>query len=176
LLLIRQRIANLCEEESPFQGEIEVDESYFGAKRVKGKRGRSAERKTPVFGILQRKGSVYTEIVPDCARKTLQALIRGKVEPDSVIHSDSWTSYIQIVGEAITVWLTWDIKSIIVFTMETTNLPEGKAILTGLNHSGHLQNEGLLNSMVSHNQPLTCTSRNVSFGSTTVTPISINCC
>ena len=36
LLLIRQRIACLCEEESPFQGEIEDDESYFGAKRVKG--------------------------------------------------------------------------------------------------------------------------------------------
>lgn len=60
LLMIRQCIADLCEEESPFQGEIEVDESYFGAKRVKGKRGRGAGRKTPVFGILQRKGGVYT--------------------------------------------------------------------------------------------------------------------
>jgi len=29
-------------------------------------------------------------IVPDCARKTLQAIIRGKVAPDSVIHSDWW--------------------------------------------------------------------------------------
>jgi len=38
LSLIRQRIADLCEEESPFHGEIEVYESYFGAKRVKGKR------------------------------------------------------------------------------------------------------------------------------------------
>ena len=30
-------------------GEIEVDESYFGARRVRGKRGRGASRKTPVF-------------------------------------------------------------------------------------------------------------------------------
>ena len=30
LLLIRQRIANLCEEGSPFQGEIEVDETLVG--------------------------------------------------------------------------------------------------------------------------------------------------
>lgn len=58
LSLIRQRIADLCEEESPFHGEIEVDESYFGAKRIKGKRGRGAGRKTPVFGILQRKGFI----------------------------------------------------------------------------------------------------------------------
>jgi len=91
--LIRKRIAELCEQSSPFQGEIEVDESYFGAKRIKGKRGRGAYKKTPVFGILQRKGNVYTEIVPDCARKTLQAIIRGKVEPNSVIHSDSWRGY-----------------------------------------------------------------------------------
>ena len=30
-------------------GEIEVDESYFGAKRVRGKRGRGAGKKTSMF-------------------------------------------------------------------------------------------------------------------------------
>ncbi len=30
-------------------GEIELDESYFGATRVRGKRGRGAAGKTPVF-------------------------------------------------------------------------------------------------------------------------------
>jgi len=93
LFLIRQRIAELCEQESPFKGEIEVDESYFGARRVKGKRGRGAYGKTPVFGILQRGGRVYTEIVPDCAKATLQAIIRGRVDPKSVIHSDGWRGY-----------------------------------------------------------------------------------
>jgi transposase-like protein len=93
LRLIRERIAELCSRSSPFSGEIEVDESYFGARRVKGKRGRGASGKTPVFGILQRGGKVYTEVVPDCARKTLQAIIRGKVDPDSVIHSDHWRGY-----------------------------------------------------------------------------------
>ena len=91
--LIRERIAELCQQSSPFSGEVEVDESYFGARRVKGKRGRGASGKTPVFGILQRGGKVYTEIVPDCARKTLQAIIRGKVDPDSIIHSDKWPGY-----------------------------------------------------------------------------------
>ena len=93
LRLIRERIAELCRQSSPFTGEIEVDESYFGARRIKGKRGRGASGKTPVFGILQRGGKVYTEIVPDCARKTLQAIIRGKVNPDSIIHSDKWPGY-----------------------------------------------------------------------------------
>ena len=93
LKLIRKRIAELCESETPFKGEIEVDESYFGAKRVRGKRGRGAAGKTPVFGILQRKGKVYTEIVPDCAKATLQGIIRGRVSPESVIHSDKWRGY-----------------------------------------------------------------------------------
>ena len=70
LRLIRARIVTICNQSSPFQGEVEVDESYFGAKRIKGKRGRGAYGKTPVFGILERGGQVYTEIVPDCAEKT----------------------------------------------------------------------------------------------------------
>ncbi len=93
LLLLRKRVAEFCERESPFSGEIEVDESYFGARRVKGKRGRGASGKTPVFGMLQRGGKVYTEIVPDCAKATLQAIIRGRVAPESVVHSDSWRGY-----------------------------------------------------------------------------------
>ena len=93
LTLIRTRIAEYCEQQSPVQGEIEVDESYFGGKRIKGKRGRGAYRKTPVFGIFKRGGKVYTEVVPDCAKATLKAIIRGRVDPDSVIHSDGWRGY-----------------------------------------------------------------------------------
>ena len=90
---IRQRVAAYCEAQSPFAGEVEVDESYFGARRVKGKRGRGAFGKTIVFGILKRNGFVYTQIVPNVSRKTLQDIISGRVEPDSVIHSDTWKSY-----------------------------------------------------------------------------------
>jgi transposase-like protein len=89
----RERIALYCEKESPFKGEIEVDESYFGAKRIRGKRGRGALNKIPVFGILKRNGKVYTRIIPDVSRKTLQGIIKGKVDIDSVIHSDKWRGY-----------------------------------------------------------------------------------
>ncbi|MCH7696944.1 MAG: IS1595 family transposase [Proteobacteria bacterium] len=90
---IRQRIAEYCESESPFKGDIEVDESFFGARRVKGKRGRGAYGKTIVFGIFKRNGTVYTEIVPDCSRRSLQRAIRGHVALDSVIYSDGWRGY-----------------------------------------------------------------------------------
>jgi hypothetical protein len=80
-LKIRARIAEECERASPFSRcEVEVDESYFGARRVRGKRGRGASGKTIVFGIFKRNGCVYTEIVPDCKRVTLQTIIRGRVQ------------------------------------------------------------------------------------------------
>ena len=93
LKAIRERLAEHSEQQFPFAGEIEVDESFFGARHVKGKRGRGASGKTIVFGVFKRNGKVYTEIVPDCSKATLQAVIRGKVEPESVIYSDNWRGY-----------------------------------------------------------------------------------
>lgn len=92
-LKIRVRLAQDCQRQSPFSGTVEVDESYFGARRVRGKRGRGASGKTIVFGIYKRNGKVYTEIVSDCARRTLQAIIRGRVSVESIIHSDMWRGY-----------------------------------------------------------------------------------
>jgi transposase len=93
-LRIRQRVAAECERASPYSGcEVEVDESYFGARRVRGKRGRGASGKTIVFGIFKRNGCVYTEVVPDCKKRTLQAVIRGRVALDTVIHYDGWRGY-----------------------------------------------------------------------------------
>ena len=93
-LKIRRRLAQDCERHSPLSaGEVEVDESYFGARRVRGKRGRGASGKTIVFGLLKREGKVYTEIVPDCKKTTLQAIIRGRGSPEAIIHSDGWRGY-----------------------------------------------------------------------------------
>ena len=75
-----------------FGGEIEVDESYFGGKR-KGKRGRGAAGKIPVFGLLKRGGKVYTKIIPDASSATLMPIIERKVVPDSIVYSDSWKGY-----------------------------------------------------------------------------------
>ena len=54
---IREKILqhSLKEQEKEL-GEFELDECYFGARRVRGKRGRGAAGKTPVFGLLKRNG------------------------------------------------------------------------------------------------------------------------
>ncbi|MDA0305534.1 MAG: IS1595 family transposase, partial [Proteobacteria bacterium] len=78
--------------EAMFGGEIEVDESYFGGKR-KGKRGRGAAGKIPVFGLLKRGGRVYTKIISDASSETLIPIIKRKVIPDSIVYSDCWKAY-----------------------------------------------------------------------------------
>lgn len=94
---IRRRIAEECARQSPFNnGEIEVDESYFGPHRVRGKRGRGPSGKTIVCGLFKRDDCVYTEIVTNCKKATLQAIIRGRV---SIEAASTVTG-----GAAITAW------------------------------------------------------------------------
>ncbi len=78
-------------------GTVEVDESYFGPTRPRGvlgplKRGRGT-LKQPVFGVFERGGRVFTEIVPDTNKKTLQRLIRGRIALEATIVSDGWRAY-----------------------------------------------------------------------------------
>ena len=91
---LREIITHHLEQESIeiFDGEIEVDESYFGGTR-KGKRGRGAAGKVPVFGLLKRGGRVYTKIIPNASSDTLLPIIQQKVIPDSIVYSDCWRGY-----------------------------------------------------------------------------------
>jgi len=72
---------------------IEVDESYFGPRRVRGKRGRGARGKTIVLGLLKRNGKVYCEIIKSAEREALMPIIRRVVRSGSDIYSDGWRSY-----------------------------------------------------------------------------------
>jgi transposase len=89
---LRLLIYKAVEDSDPFSGEVEVDESYFGGKR-KGKRGRGAAGKIPVFGLLKRGGKVYTKIIPDAKATTLMPIMQERILPDSIVYSDSLPSY-----------------------------------------------------------------------------------
>lgn len=93
LAAIRERGARYSEAESPVSGEVEVDGSYFVPCRVKGIRGRGPEEKPLFLVCSSTMGALYTEIVPNCSKATLQTIIRGRAEPESVIHSDGWRGY-----------------------------------------------------------------------------------
>ncbi|BAV94643.1 transposase [Ichthyobacterium seriolicida] len=96
---LRLLIVQKCEEESPFnQGEIELDESYFGAKRVRGKRGRGSGGKVPVFGMLKREGKVYTQIVKNCSSSVIMPIIESRASKESTIYTDGFKSYDGLVN------------------------------------------------------------------------------
>ncbi len=90
---LRCLIASLSINSPATSGEFELDESYFGARRVRGKRGRSAAGKTPVFGLLKRDGKVLVEIVKNCSKAQLMPIIQGHILEDSTIYTDGWKAY-----------------------------------------------------------------------------------
>ena len=96
----REQIRVHQEQDFPkLSGEVELDESYFGGQRKKKhakdrrKRGRGAENKVPVFGILKRDGRVYTQIIKNASKQELLPIVRLLVRRKSTIYTDKWKSY-----------------------------------------------------------------------------------
>jgi transposase len=91
-VLIRIAIYFNEKDSRHFRGEIELDESYFGGKR-KGKRGRGAGHKVPVFGILERNGKVFVTVIKDVSAQSLIGETVKKVKRGSIVYTDKWKSY-----------------------------------------------------------------------------------
>lgn len=92
--LLRKRVVEIAMEEAkPFTGEVEIDESYFGPRRVRGRRGRGAGGKTPVIGLLKRGGKVFTSVVASCSRAELEPIIKGQVLSKATVYTDGWLGY-----------------------------------------------------------------------------------
>lgn len=92
--LIRERRAQ--EQNPPFPGQygvVEADETYIGARRRGGKRGRGAPNKTIAFGIVQRQGKLLVRVVPDVRRRTLIPILERHVEKGATIHTDELSTY-----------------------------------------------------------------------------------
>ncbi len=123
-LKLRVRLAQLAEHNAPLSGIVEMDESYFGAQRIRGKRGRGAGGKTIVFGILKRGETVYTEIVPNAAKATLLKVIRGHLDVQSTLS-------MPMVGVPMMAWLMSVTKNTFGCTMATTSLPVAISISMG---------------------------------------------
>jgi hypothetical protein len=133
-LKVRGKTAEFREFQSRYRGEVEVDESYFGPRQVRGKRGRGAGGKTIVFGIFERNGHVDTGIVPDAEKNTLVKAIRGQVDSQSVIHSDG--------GGGTTGWLTSVSPSTSESTIPSATSPTAAATSTASSRCGATPNDG----------------------------------
>jgi len=90
---LRTIIAYFTDLESSFlHGEVGVEKSYFGEVR-KDKHGRGAAGKISVFGCLERKAKVYTQMISDVREKTLMPMIHYKIRSESIVYTNNFNSY-----------------------------------------------------------------------------------
>lgn len=82
----------LEEDYDIFGGEVEVDEAYFGGRR-KGQRGRGADGKTPVVGMVQRKGKLEARTVSDTTRNTILPMIYQNIQRGAQVYTDEYRVY-----------------------------------------------------------------------------------
>jgi hypothetical protein len=132
---LRERIAQYCEEQSPLSGEIEVDESFFGPRRVKGKRGRGAFGKTIVFGLFKRNGK----------RSTPRSFLTAPRTPYKASSAERWlwrASSTPTAGAVIMALSTSDTANIFGWIMERTSLFQVPPTSTGSKDSGVSPNPG----------------------------------
>jgi transposase-like protein len=89
-LVVKQE---LKERKEVMGNGIEIDESYFGPRRQRGKKGRGARKKIIVLGLRKRNGKVYCEIIPDASRDEIMPIIKATIKSGADIYTDGWRSY-----------------------------------------------------------------------------------
>jgi len=91
--MFKQIRSLLCEKESILKtGQVEVDETYMGGVR-QGKRGRGAEGKTPVIGIVERKGRLSANKTADCSSQTIYPMVEKQVSKEANVYTDEFVAY-----------------------------------------------------------------------------------
>lgn len=91
--MARQIRILMSQKPSLLKGKVEADETYIGGKGKNNKRGRGAENKTPVFGLVERQGDVIAKSVSNAKSSTIMPIIRENVAIGTDLMTDEFKSY-----------------------------------------------------------------------------------
>ena len=75
LAAFRERITNFCAAESPVKGEVEADEGYFGARRVRGHQDHEARGKTISLAYSNKLAESTQRLSPTAQRARSKAYL-----------------------------------------------------------------------------------------------------
>ena len=100
-VLQRIRICLVCENKGKLHGEVEADETFVGGKnknrhndkKVKACQGRSFKDKTPVLGMVERKGKVIGRVIKNTSKEELTPKILEFVDRNAILYTDEWYGY-----------------------------------------------------------------------------------
>ena len=82
------KIRSLLEEDDgPFDGQVEIDQTYIGGRR-RGKGRGYRKDKAAVLGIVERNGKVMATKVDNVQARTLIPHIRRRVLPSAIVYTD----------------------------------------------------------------------------------------
>ena len=102
-ILQRVRICLICKNEGKLNNEVEADETFVGKnknrhrdKKVKRCQGRSFKDKTPVLGMLERKGNVIARVIKNTSKSELTPKIIEFVDRNAVLYTDEWHGYNEV--------------------------------------------------------------------------------
>jgi transposase len=87
--------------DTKIEGPVEVDETYVGGRRrgVTGRPSGFDKQKTPVLGMVERRGKVVAMTVPNVARTTVMPHIVNRVMPASMVYTDEYKVYDRLTKE-----------------------------------------------------------------------------
>lgn len=97
-----KQIRSMLAEDVTLEGSsVEIDATFVGgkaknmhkAKREATIRGRGTSSKTPVFGMVERKGRVIATVVEAESREAVLPKVREKILPSSLVYSDEHAAY-----------------------------------------------------------------------------------
>lgn len=92
------KIRTLLNEEIPLEGEVEIDETYFGGN-FKGGPSTRLTNKKPILGMVERSGRMKALVIDNVQAKTVIPEINKRVLPKSIVYTDEGRWYNTLQGE-----------------------------------------------------------------------------
>ena len=85
----------LQDDGQPLSGQVEMDETYMGGKRKSGtgRPMRGDKTKTPVLGIVERRGRAKAFTIDSVDAKTLVGMATEHILPASTVYTDELPAY-----------------------------------------------------------------------------------